>query len=153
MSWVKDSSRDIFEKRKFNNTITKRNKPSVPGFQFGLVIRVGPGSGVATSAIPHGFLAARSRHPILCRDTTEVGPSWSWVVTPFLGRNKGARQVGRVWVTTETISLVTRIEWPQVTTWEVASQHGRERAELTLGRDIDLRSRHGLAGWCVVTLI
>ena len=30
-------------------------------------------------------------------------------------------------------------------------RHGRDVAELTLGRDIDLRSRHGLAGWCVET--
>ena len=31
----------------------------------------------------HGFLAIRSRHQILCRDTAEVGPGWSWVTTSF----------------------------------------------------------------------
>ena len=36
-----------------------------------------------------GFLATRSRHQILCHDITEVGLGWSWVVTPFLGRDKG----------------------------------------------------------------
>ena len=36
----------------------------------------------------HGFLAERSRHQILCRDIAKVEPGWSWVVTPFLGRDR-----------------------------------------------------------------
>ena len=87
------------------------------------------------------FLATRSRHQILCRDTI------------FGSRQVGVRKAGRVWIATETISVATRIEWPQVETWEMASRHNRDGAELTLGRDIDLRSRHGLAGWCVATSI
>ena len=44
---VGDSGHDIFEKENLN----KKNLTSVPRFRFGLAIRVGPGSGVATNPI------------------------------------------------------------------------------------------------------
>ena len=48
---VRDSGRDIFENKNLNKTVNKKNLKSVPGFRFGLTIRVGPGSGVATKSL------------------------------------------------------------------------------------------------------
>ena len=39
-------------------------------------------------------------------------------------RPGGARKAGQAWVTTKVISVVTRIKWPQVATWEIASRSG-----------------------------
>ena len=46
-----DSGRNIFEKENLITWKITRNKPSIPGFRFGLAIRVQPGSGVATTGL------------------------------------------------------------------------------------------------------
>ena len=47
LSRAEDSGHDTFEKENLITQKIKRIKRASPGFQFGLAIRVGPGSGVA----------------------------------------------------------------------------------------------------------